>query len=92
MTTDKKHPQHVKDKEKTAEKLATVINLDKSEILDILNRDGAKQVEFGYRDISYAKNKRSKNESSGYFFLKRYEALLSERCIFVKCSRLCRCE
>ena len=62
MTTDKKHPQHVKDKEKTAEKLATVINLDKSKILDILNRDGAKQVEFGSagRDISYAKNKRSK--------------------------------
>ncbi|MCT6828977.1 penicillin-binding protein [Bacillus velezensis] len=60
MTSDPKHPQHVKDKEKTAEKLATVINLDKSEILDILNRNGAKQVEFGSagRDISYAKKQK----------------------------------
>lgn len=78
MTTDKKHPQHVKDKEKTAEKLATVINLDKSEILDILNRDGAKQVEFGSagRDISYAKKQKiEKMNLPGISFLrdtKRY--------------------
>ncbi len=78
MTSDPKHPQHVKDKEKTAEKLATVINLDKSEILDILNRNGAKQVEFGSvgRDISYAKKQKiEKMDLPGISFLrdtKRY--------------------
>ncbi len=39
-------PQHVVDKELTAEKLSTVIDLSKDEILNILNKD-AYQVEFG---------------------------------------------
>ncbi|PAD65707.1 penicillin-binding protein [Bacillus siamensis] len=76
---DKKmKPQYVKDKEKTAEKLASVIKLDKSEILDILNRNGAKQVEFGSagRDISYAKKQKiEKMKLPGISFLrdtKRY--------------------
>lgn len=47
MTTDVKHPQHVVNKEKTAEALSKVINLDKADILDILNKENAKQVEFG---------------------------------------------
>ncbi|MCP6683420.1 penicillin-binding protein 2B [Bacillus nakamurai] len=76
---DKKmKPQYVKDKEKTAEELSTVIDMDKSEILDILNRDGAKQVEFGSagRDISYAKKQKiEKMNLPGISFLrdtKRY--------------------
>ena len=39
---------HVDDKNMTAEKLATVIDLTKEEILAILNQDGLYQVEFGY--------------------------------------------
>ncbi len=77
MTTDVKHPQHVVDKEKTAEALSKVINLDKADILDILNKD-AKQVEFGSagRDITYSqKQKIEKMKLPGISFLrdtKRY--------------------
>ncbi len=39
-------PQHVVNKEETAEKLSTVINMTKESILKILNKD-AYQVEFG---------------------------------------------
>ncbi len=39
---------HVKDKEKTATALATVIKLTKEEILEILNQDDLYQVEFGF--------------------------------------------
>ena len=39
-------PQHVVDKELTAEKLSTVIDMSKEDILNILNKD-AYQVEFG---------------------------------------------
>lgn len=45
---DSKKLYHVADKEMTAEKLATVINLSKEDILDILNQEGLYQVEFGY--------------------------------------------
>lgn len=78
MTTDKKHPQHVQNKEKTAEELSKVIDLDKAEILDILNKKGAKQVEFGSagRDITYSqKQKIEKLKLPGISFLrdtKRY--------------------
>lgn len=77
MTTDVKHPQHVVNKEKTAEALSKVINLDKADILDILNKD-AKQVEFGSagRDITYSqKQKIEKMKLPGISFLrdtKRY--------------------
>lgn len=63
MTTDVKHPQHVVNKEKTAEALSNVINLDKADILDILNKEDAKQVEFGSagRDITYSQKQKSKS-------------------------------
>ena len=38
---------HVKDKKMTAEKLATVIDMDEKDIYEILNQDDAYQVEFG---------------------------------------------
>lgn len=41
-----KTPKHVVDKELTAEKLSTVLDMDKDKILKILNKD-AYQVEFG---------------------------------------------
>ena len=40
-------PMHVVDKEETAKKLATVINLDEKRILKLLNQKGLYQVEFG---------------------------------------------
>ncbi|MEC1678680.1 penicillin-binding protein 2B [Bacillus mojavensis] len=78
MTTDKKHPQHVQNKEKTAEELSKMINMDKADILDILNKKKAKQVEFGSagRDITYSqKQKIEKLNLPGISFLrdtKRY--------------------
>ncbi|MDM5301633.1 penicillin-binding protein 2B [Bacillus subtilis] len=77
MTTDKKHPQHVQNKEKTAEALSKEIKMDKADILDILNKD-LKQVEFGSagRDITYSKKKEiEKLKLPGISFLrdtKRY--------------------
>ena len=46
-TTDKKNPQHVVDKEKTAKELATVLPISETEILRFLNRENAYQTEFG---------------------------------------------
>ena len=45
-TKDKNNPQHVIDKDMTAEKLAPIINMDKDKILKLLNK-GAYQVELG---------------------------------------------
>lgn len=45
---DKDKLFHVEDKELTAEKLSTVIDMSKEDILSILNQDGLYQVEFGF--------------------------------------------
>lgn len=45
-TTDYNNPQHVVDKEMTAEKLSEVLGIDKEQILSYLSRN-AYQVEFG---------------------------------------------
>lgn len=45
-TTNKNKPQHVVDKELTAEKLAPILGMEKDEILKYLNRN-AYQTEFG---------------------------------------------
>ena len=44
---NQKRPQHVVDKETTADKLAPIINMDRNKILEILNQKGLYQVEFG---------------------------------------------
>ncbi len=46
-TTDEDNPQHVVDKEMTAEKLAGVLGCSKEEILKYLNKEGVYQTEFG---------------------------------------------
>ena len=46
-TTDKDNPQHVIDKETTAEKLSPLINMTKERILDLLNTEDVYQVELG---------------------------------------------
>lgn len=47
MTTNKKDPQHVVDKEMTSRELAKYIDLEESEIFRILSKEGPFQVEFG---------------------------------------------
>ena len=45
-TTNKKNPQHVVDKEKTAKELAPILNMSEEKILSLLNKKGY-QVELG---------------------------------------------
>ncbi|MDQ0217179.1 penicillin-binding protein [Peribacillus cavernae] len=54
MTTDPKHPKHVKDPEMTAKKLANYLDIDEQDIYERLTKKGAFQVEFGTagRDLS----------------------------------------
>lgn len=56
LTTNPKKPQHVADKEETAEKLAPLLGIEPSKMLEILKKD-AKQVEFGSegRNLSQTK-------------------------------------
>ena len=46
-TTNKKRPQHVIDKEATAEALAPILGSSKEEVLKYLNKEGVYQTEFG---------------------------------------------
>lgn len=46
-TEKKDNPQHVVDKEKTAEELANVLNTTKEDILPYLKKEGVYQTEFG---------------------------------------------
>lgn len=46
-TTNPERPQHVVDKELTAEKLAPILNMDKDAILKLLSKEGLYQTEFG---------------------------------------------
>lgn len=46
-TTNEKKPQHVVDKEKTAEELAPILGMEKEEILHYLNKENLYQTEFG---------------------------------------------
>ena len=46
-TTNEKRPQHVVDKELTAEKLSPILGMEKDEILKYLNKENLYQTEFG---------------------------------------------
>lgn len=46
-TTNKNKPQHIVDKELTAEKLAPILETDKANILKYLNKENVYQTEFG---------------------------------------------
>ena len=48
-TTNPKKPQHVVNKEETAEKLSPILGMEKEEILGFLNKEGLYQTEFGTR-------------------------------------------
>ena len=46
-TTNENNPQHVVDKEGTAQALSTVIDMSYEELLSLLNKEGVYQTEFG---------------------------------------------
>ena len=46
-TTNPKKPQHVIDKEETAEKLAPILGMEKDEVLHFLSKENVYQTEFG---------------------------------------------
>lgn len=46
-TTNKKKPQHVVNKEDTAEKLAPILEMEKEEVLKYLSKENVYQTEFG---------------------------------------------
>ena len=46
-TTDEDKPQHVVDKEKTAEALAPILGMEKEEVLNYLSKEDVYQTEFG---------------------------------------------
>lgn len=46
-TTNKKNPQHIVNKEETAEKLSPILEMEKDEILKYLNKENVYQTEFG---------------------------------------------
>lgn len=46
-TTNPKRPQHIVDKEETAERLAPILEMEKDEILGYLNKENLYQTEFG---------------------------------------------
>ena len=48
-TTNEKRPQHVVNKEETAEKLSPILGMEKDEILTFLNKEGVYQTEFGVK-------------------------------------------
>lgn len=60
-TIDSKKPQHVVDKELTAEKLAPILGMDKEKILNLLNKD-VYQTEFGSKGKELTELTKSKIE------------------------------
>jgi penicillin-binding protein 2B len=73
MTTNKKQPKHVADPVRTAKVLAKYIEMEETEILERLTKDGVFQVEFGSagRDISHQlKGEIEKEELPGITFTK----------------------
>ena len=65
-TENKKKPQHVVDKEKTAKELAPILEMDEAEILKYLSKENVYQTEFGSKGknlTELTKNKIEKKES-----------------------------
>ena len=72
LSTDPDNPQHVVDPEETAQKLAPLLEMEVSDVENILTKD-AKQVEFGSagRDISHTvKQKIDKLKLPGIGFIR----------------------
>ena len=62
-TTNPDKPQHVVDKEKTAQALADILGMDYEYALERLNVKGAYQVEFGAKGRNISENKKQEIEA-----------------------------
>ena len=74
-TTNKKNPQHVVDKEKTAEKLAPILGMEKEQILKYLSKENKYQTEFGVKGKNLneiTKNKIEDLNLPGLDFIESY--------------------
>ena len=75
-TTNKNNPQHVVDKELTAEKLAPILGMSKDEVLNYLNKEGKYQTEFGSRGKGLSEIEKNKIDSlnlPGLDFIESYK-------------------
>lgn len=75
-TTKKSNPQHVVDKEKTAEKLAPILEIDKKELLKYLSKENVYQTEFGAKGKGLNELKKKKIEElelPGLDFIESYK-------------------
>ena len=61
-TTNPNRPQHVVNKEETAEKLAPVLEMEKEEILFYLNKENLYQTEFGIKGKGLSELEKAKIE------------------------------
>ena len=75
-TTDKDNPQHVVNKEETAEKLAPILGMTKEEILKYLSKEDVYQTEFGSKGKGLSeitKNKIETLDLPGLDFIESYK-------------------
>lgn len=73
-TIKKDNPQHVVDKEKTAEALAPILEMDKEEILRYLNKENVYQTEFGTKGKNLTELVKQKIEALNLPGLDFYES------------------
>lgn len=62
-TTNKKNPQHVKDKESTAKALAPILGMEEEEVLKYLSKEGVYQTEFGAKGKGLSELTKNKIEA-----------------------------
>lgn len=75
-TENKKNPQHVVDKEKTAKELAPILEMSEEDILKYLNKENAYQTEFGSKGKGLTELTKSKIEDlnlPGIDFIESYK-------------------
>lgn len=75
-TTDKNKPQHVVDKELTAESLGPILGMEKDEVLKYLNKKNVYQTEFGNKGRSLTelqKNQIEKLNLPGLGYIESYK-------------------
>ena len=75
-TTNKKRPQHVVDKDLTAEKLAPILGMEKDEVLKYLNKEGLYQTEFGNKGKGLSEIEKNEIENlnlPGLAFVESYK-------------------
>lgn len=75
-TDNKKKPQHVVDKEKTAKELAPILGMEEAEVLKYLNKENVYQTEFGSHGkglTELTKNKIEALNLPGLDFIESYQ-------------------